>query len=126
MRTRTTAIGLSLCLASTLLIAQPASAPNGPGLATSSGPAGFVIVIALLQVTVVVIAMILVWMLWSRILQFLSNSSPNQSAALAKVLGGFSASSSKGSVKAVGIGLTLVILLVALGAAWVLGLNNAT
>jgi hypothetical protein len=91
----------------------------------AKGPPGFLIVIATLQVLVFCAALYFVWKIWMIVLAFLRDADPEKAKLLAIILGEASTQGKKGpaSIKAVGIGLgvTILILLVAVGAIYVIG-----
>jgi hypothetical protein len=94
-----------------------------------TGPAWFLVIVVLGQVVVVVGALYLVWQLWATVIAFLQGANTKKAELLGEILGKASVEGRQGkdSLKAVGmgLGLTVLLMLAAVAAAWVIGQHTA-
>jgi len=90
-----------------------------------SGPPLFLIILALLQVVVFLVALFLVGKVWLTVIDFVRNTDLGRGRILASIIGNATTqgNTGKSSIKAAGIslGLTVSILLVAVAAIYVIG-----
>jgi hypothetical protein len=94
------------------------------------GPPWFLTIIVLLQVLVFCASLYMVWKVWAVVITFLRDAESEKAKLLVSLIGKLDAQGKKrgSSIKAAGVGFgaTILILLIAVAAIYVIGQHTAT